>query len=1084
MAYLLSILLTLYSVALFAQSNKDYVIKNNNQKVVGTIRSIDLGVNSSRITFKAPDELIVSYRPKDIQEWGKGEFIYVPKLYPGKDKWVFMRRLTNANEPVVLYEYVKKESILNTTDLFLERGKTLTKVKPLAFKKQMRAFFADQPSIIALMERKGIKKNDLLELVEEYNDLIREKQQKNLPNGDNQQINRQSFWDFDDLLLSTDEAAKKYMDAIEAAAADFANEVERDIEVNYSIGLSFFQQKQYNAAIPYLKKARNLILEEQQQLYRAPIVEAMLGQIYYEEEKYQLAIGFNSNALQKWTANPPQSNNLLLLYESYLTQGRIFQALIPSRSNEAWYQLTAKEEEKDWKVAFQNRSLAPIHHAMNEKKTLDYNLALLNYNTALRLIDQLPSNQRTPRRIEVQLALGLLYFQAGDYPNAQLYYEEALSIIDNKYKKDHPQRAEVERRLSEIYLANQLYKEALDYIDRAQYSHIGDDLEIDQSLLKNINKIPFPYELLNSIATRGVILYERSKNNPSESELKKVLAHYAIATEMLYQLRNTYRTEGNKSKLGNITHKISQHAVVICNTLFEKTGKVIFLEEAFSYAELSKSAVLFETVQDLKSMKVAGISKEQTVLENGLKVQIAYLKAEVFYELQQGDQASKERIEALEERIKTTTEKHNALLRKFERNYPAYYNLKYSNRTIKLSQLQNILSPEEVFLEYVATDSFIYTLAISKTDIKSQFKPLDYELSFVIKKLQHALKHKKPDLYAKYGYFLYQNTLEGLESFIAGKKLIIAPDAELSYIPFGVLPTQPIDPAASGPAVYEHASFLIQSYPICYNYSAGMFLHSKQQQKNNAPQKMSTWAPNFFAMESIISEKGIGEQLTALPGAQQEAQHIADLFSSTAYLADRASELQFKNEASLYGVLHIATHGVVNDVDPLFSSLILRNEGKEDGILHAYELYNMELQADLAVLSACNSGMGRLKKGEGVVSIARGFSYAGVPNIVMSKWPVSDWSTEVLMREFYKNLKRGLPKDEALQQAKISYLKANKGKPELLAPFYWGGFVLSGNTDPLPALADDGLGWGWLLIGLGLVGLTAGGIWLRKRKMA
>lgn len=1088
MTYTFSSLFLLCSLSLLAQP-KDYIIKNNNQKVEGIIRNIDLGTASSRITFKAPDELIKSYLPKDLNEWGKGEFIYVPKYYPGRNKktLVFMRLVSDPDEPVVLYEYVKKENILNASDLFLERGKTLTKVKPLSFRKQMRAYFSDQPTIVSLMEKRGVKKKDLLELVEEYNDLIREKQRDGLPNDEpsNQAIDRQSFWDFDDLLLSTDEAAKKYMEAIEAAAADFANEVQRDIEVNYGIGFSFFQQKQYSAAIPYLKKARNIILEEQQQLYRAPIIEAMLGQIYYDEEKYQLAIGFNSNALQKWKNNPPRAADRLLLYEAYLLQGRIFQFLVPSRSNVSWYQLTATDEDKNWKDVFQKRSLASIRHAMNDQKTIDYNLALLNFNNALRLIDQLPTSKKVAKRIEIQLTLGLLYFQAGDYPNAQLYYEEALNTIDKNYKKNHPQRAEIERRLSEIYLATQLYQEALEYIDRAQYTHVGEDIEIDQQLLENINKIPFPYELLNSIATKGIILYERSKDNPSESELKKVLAHYAIATEMLYQLRNTYRTEGSKSKLGNVTHKISQHAVVICNTLFEKTGKVIFLEEAFSYAELSKSAVLFETVQDLKSMKVAGISKEQTVLENGLKVQIAYLKAEVFYELQQGDLASKERIDALEERIRTTTEKHNALLKKFEKNYPAYYNLKYSSRTIKLSRLQETLSPDEVFLEYVATDSFIYTLAISKTEIKSQFKTLPYKLSFVVKKLQHALRQNKSDLYTKYGYFLYQQVLEDLEPFIKGKKLIIAPDAELSYIPFGVLPTQAINPSTKGPATYEEAKFLIIDYPICYNYSAGMFVHSKQQQKNNASEKMSTWAPNFHAMEKIISEKGIGEHLTALPGAQQEAQHIADLFGSPAYLADRASELQFKNEANRYGVLHIATHGVVNDLDPLFSSLILRNEGNEDGILHAYELYNMELKADLAVLSACNSGMGRLKKGEGVVSIARGFSYAGVPNIVMSKWPVSDWSTEVLMREFYKNLKRGLPKDEALQQAKISYLKDNANNPKLLAPFYWGGFVLSGNTDPLPALADEKMGAiSWMLMGAGFLLLIGGGIWFRRRQTA
>ena len=707
-----------YACVVFSQSN-DYIIKTNNQKIAGIVRSVNLSPNNDQITFEANNELMQTYRPNTLQEWSKDSVVYVSKQHPYRTKkpWVFMKRLTKANTPVVLYEYAKKENQPNAVDLFLERGSTLTKIKPLSFRRQLRTYFADEPIIVALIDKKGVKKKDLLELVEEYNELVQEKHQKKHTDRppSNEIINRQSFWDFDDLLLSTDEAAQKYMNAIKSAADAFASEVERSIEVDYKIGVSFFQQKKYTAAIPYLKKVRTLILKEKYQLYKAPLIEAMLAQIYYEEEKYQLAIGFNSNALQKWNSANFAAPKPLALYDAYLLQGKIFQKLQPAPSNEIWYQITASEEEKNWKVAFEHRGLASLHPAVNEHKTVDYNLALLSYNTALRLIEQLPSRQRTAKRIDIQLALGLLYFQSGDYPNAELYYEEASSAIKNNYGTRHPQYIEVERRLSEIYLATQLYQEALEYIDQAQHSQMGDDIEINEHLLDNINKIPFPYELLNSIATRGIILYERSKNNPSENELKRVLAHYAIATEMLYQLRNTYRTEGNKSKLGNITHKISQHAVIICNTLFEKTGDVTFLEQAFSYAELSKSAVLFETIQDLKSMQVAGIPREQTTLENGLKVQIAYLKAEVFYEIQQGDEASEERIDALEERIKTTTEKHNALLKEFEQKYPAYYNLKYSNnKAIELNELQRILSPEEVFLEYVATDSFIYTLAITK----------------------------------------------------------------------------------------------------------------------------------------------------------------------------------------------------------------------------------------------------------------------------------------------------------------------------------------------------------------------------------
>lgn len=1076
-----------WPLAVLAQDT-DYIITTSNKKIYGTIQAVDLSINKGSLTFQAEGGTPKTYTPSELREWSQDGTLYSSRRhpnYPTDSKPVFMERLTDPEAAVSLYEISNKANLLKGAELFLERRGQLTKVRFGRFRKQMRSYFADEPSVVALINQRDVKRRDLLAVVEEYNDQVDEKNTASADtprNTDPTKERKEQFWNFDDMLLSTDEAAQKYMDALQIAMNNLEDDRDKAIETNYAIGLSFYQQQQYDVAIPYLKEARKLILREKRQLYKAPFVEAMLAEIYYDKQRYQLAIGYNSNALEKWHKNPPNQSDIAELYLAYVRQGRIFQKIQISRSTVSWYQLGAPKEQQNWEKELALRNLKKIRHSIQDKKSVDYNLALLNLNTAQKLIHHLPAQEQVPQTIQLQLALGSLYFHAGSYATAQLFYDEALQLIDRKYQGNHPQRATIERMLSEIYLANQLYQEALNYIDQAQHRQIGDNIEINEDLLQNIQKIPFPYELLNSITTRGIILYEKNKNNPSITELKKVLAHYAIATELLYQLRNTYRIEGTRSKLGNITQKLSQHAVVICNTLYNKTKAPAYLEQAFIYAELSKSAVLFETIQELKSRQVVGIPKKQTVLENGLKVQISYLKEEVFYELQQGKKVNHERIQALEEQIAATTQKHHQLLQSIQRDYPRYYDLKYSNKGITLPELQDILQSDEVFLEYVVTDSFVYTLAINRNEVVSQFKPLEKSLPEVVQKLQYALKNNKPDLYAKYGYYLYQQVLQDLLPFIKGKRLIVAPDGELNYIPFGILPTNPAVLTTPGPAAYQEAAFLIEEHSICYNYSASLFLLSKQSHNVRPEHTMSTWAPDFHAMETILKEAGIGNELKPLPGAQKEAEQIAQLFNSPAYIGQAASEWRFKQEAHQYAVLHIATHGVVDDLDPMYSSLILRNENGEDGILHAYELYNMQLQADLAVLSACNSGMGRLKKGEGVASIARGFSYAGVPNIVMSTWAVSDWSTELLMRAFYKNLKRGIPKDEAMRRAKVDYIKDNRNNPELLAPFYWGGFVLSGNTAPIPALNGvAGQGWWWFAIGLGSI-LALGGIALRLKR--
>ncbi|BDS15128.1 CHAT domain-containing protein [Aureispira anguillae] len=1072
MNYLIIVVFILIPLLHTAQSSTDYIIDIDSTKIYGKIEQINLSLNHAQVTFKTPTGTTRRYRPAELVEWAQDNSVYVSKYYPinkKKSVLVFMKLLSAPDATIKVYEYANKVRLYTATDLFLERNGILTKVRLGRFRKQMTTYFADQEQIVQLVKDKEVKKRDLLALVEEYNDLIYEQQQQtniNIvrhPRYPKKKRALKQIWDFNDMLLSTDEAAKKYMAAIEKATKHIVDKKLSAIEIDFGIGLSFFEQKQYEAAIPYLKKARMAIQEDQIQTPKTPRISSMLAAIYLSQNKYNLAVNYNTNALLAWKDGLKHNSDLVYFYNTCLNQGKILQHLPASTNNISWYQITATEAQKDWKQQLKTQELEAITHATHANKSVDFNLALLYYKKAQHLIPQLPLSLQANKRIEIQLALGALYFEAGEYPIAQSYYETTLQIIQTTDQQQHPQVVEIKRILSEIYLANELYSEALHYINQAQYSHVGSEIKIDRSLLDNINKIPFPFELLNSITTKGIILYEKNRSNPSEVELKKVLAHYAIATELLYKLRKTHRNDGSNFKLGNITHKLSQHAVIICNTLFNKTKKKEYLAQAFTYAELSKSAVLFETVHNLNSMEVAGIPRNAMVLENGLKVQISYLKGELFYELQQEEKAKPKRIEALQNKIAEVSKEHELLLKKFERNYPKYFALKYSNKSIQLEDLQKELSPDEVFLEYVVTDSFIYVLAIGPNKVKSQLTKLSHSLPYTIKKLQHALRNNKADLYAIHGNTLYQNAIGNLAAFIKGKKLIIAADAELNYIPFGVLPTNQPKLKSKGALIYSQTHFLIEDHPICYNYSAGMFLLNKQQKQTSPPRTIATWAPNFDTMEAIIKKKGIGDTLPPLPGAQQEAQQIANMFGSIAYLGADASELKFKEQAQYYSVLHIATHGVLNDLDPLFSSLILKNQGKEDGILHAFELYNMRLNANLAVLSACNSGMGQLTKGEGVVSIARGFSYAGVPNIIMSKWSVSDWSTELLMKQFYKNLKAGMPKDKALQQAKVAFLDEHREKANLLAPFYWGGFVLSGNPAPIEMLKEQDTYFFWYL---------------------
>ncbi len=188
-----------------------------------------------------------------------------------------------------------------------------------------------------------------------------------------------------------------------------------------------------------------------------------------------------------------------------------------------------------------------------------------------------------------------------------------------------------------------------------------------------------------------------------------------------------------------------------------------------------------------------------------------------------------------------------------------------------------------------------------------------------------------------------------------------------------------------------------------------------------------------------------------------------------------ALESDFHREADQYQVLHLATHGLVEDQQPLYSKLVFAPEDDSvyDGFLHAYEIYNMRLPANLVVLSACNTGVGKLEKGEGIMSLSRAFFYAGVKSLLMSLWKVSDESTSELMVSFYEGLKAGEDKDLALQQAKVTYIQ-NQEIAMKSHPYFWAGFVLKGDPGALSLKSSWGY-WGYFLLGfLILLGLVFG----------
>jgi CHAT domain-containing protein len=229
---------------------------------------------------------------------------------------------------------------------------------------------------------------------------------------------------------------------------------------------------------------------------------------------------------------------------------------------------------------------------------------------------------------------------------------------------------------------------------------------------------------------------------------------------------------------------------------------------------------------------------------------------------------------------------------------------------------------------------------------------------------------------------------------------------------------------------------------LLYNYS---------NKKKTAQKNLMVFSPQYISGEPRTEkESSIQHFFNPLPGAKDEVKGISGFIHAETYIDRLAQESTFKEKAGEFDILHLAMHTIINDSIPMFSKLVFSKPDQNsanDGFLNTYEIYNMKLKARLAVLSACETGSGKLQRGEGVMSMARGFIYAGCPAIVMTLWQVEDKSGVKIMEDFYYYLSKGKRKDVALRMAKLNHL--SNSDPLTAHPHFWLGYVNIGNPEPL-----------------------------------
>ncbi len=541
-------------------------------------------------------------------------------------------------------------------------------------------------------------------------------------------------------------------------------------------------------------------------------------------------------------------------------------------------------------------------------------------------------------------------------------------------------------------------------------------------------------------------------------ELKILEAESSTSTlivAVLEKVRISISEEDSRLLLGDRYKDSYINAISDLNQLYNKTGNEIYLDDAFEFAEKSKVAGLLTATRELNASQFnipAGLAD----MEKQLRGDIGSYHAKIDEEVRK-ESPDTVLINSWKENILKSSLAKDSLVAVFEKNYPGYYSFKYNTEVAKLSDLTRLIGRNGNYVNYILSDTVLYIFVANRSTRKLISLRADSSLYSDIKEFRELLSmpsatsdaRKAFEDFQTAGYSLYRKIVEPVIPFLISDKLLISADNVLSYIPFETIPTAP---SSGSRLMYNQIPYLMNDFDISYTYSV-TYMAESMKRKTRLSNRLIAFAPAYSEPIDIgsvlMNRQGVRGTLPDLPFARQEAEYVSSVTDGTLYENSEAKANVFKRESGKYDIIHLAMHTILNDQDPMYSTLIFSSDAdsSDDRYLKTYEIYSIPLRAKMVVLSSCNSGTGYMYSGEGILSLARGFMYSGSESVVMAMWEIEDRSGTEIVKSFYDNLRRGMSKSSALRKARIRYLKeADQLRSH---PYFWSSMVVYGDNSPL-----------------------------------
>lgn len=612
------------------------------------------------------------------------------------------------------------------------------------------------------------------------------------------------------------------------------------------------------------------------------------------------------------------------------------------------------------------------------------------------------------------LNLAELYLQAGKYAQSLQYSKQGLAIVDKKIRNS-------ESLLDSVKIELRKPKAILLKV-KALYN------------LQSTKTIPQLTELIKELNDALAIIERRKLVVPDVKDISVMMADHGELLDFIKKITlDLYHLSNNKAYIDDLLNLQESGTYYRIRSRLDKTDSIRFAHVP---------AVIQQQEKKLK----AAVHEALNAKESSSKGMSNYFSAVNEWE-----------------RFMTSLKK----------DYPSYFKMRYGSIFTSVPDVQQAIPAGSTLVRYMFIDRELFALVMDRQ--QRQWVPLQHnDLEEGVKRVSDYAT-PVTDV-GNTLYQLHQQLWAPLTPYIKNKKIIIIPDGILFNLNFEMLTPEKI-------RQYDElaTNSLLAHYTISYHYTTSLL--GQREQTLQPTGDFVAFAPGFLdqgkgkyvaSVKDSLQLDRVYMTLLPQPFTVDFVAKTNSLLGGTAYVNEASTAHAFKTAAGNHKIIHIGTHAESNNLLPEFSRLIFtKAEADESNSVYLHEIYNCDLRSALAVLTACESGKPGYQDGEGMISLAHAFNYAGSQSMVTGLWMIDEKASTMLMEAFYQYLLKGMDKDEALRQAKLHYLKSAKGR--MLAPAYWAGIVLMGDTSPVEIRKQGTAKW-WIIGGV-LVVLGLGGIW-------